>query len=95
MFRGFRHDYAFYAKRASGSADRAGVGPRRCGSVVTAWAAASGYFYMRAAMAAAQRARLAGRRAGLTRGRRHPTELRIGDTHRLLDGAGASSRSAG
>jgi hypothetical protein len=78
MFRGFRLDNAFYAKRASGTA----VG---CASPAAVWHTAAtiggdnGYYSMnwlwwiRGAMDW-----LVGG-PGLTRGRRHPTELRIGD----------------
>jgi uncharacterized protein YbjT (DUF2867 family) len=79
MFRGGRHDYAFYAKRAAGSAV-ARARPSAIWRIVTQVGGSVGYFY------AAPLWRL---RAwldwlvggpGLTRGRRHPTELRIGDT---------------
>lgn len=78
MFRGFRLDNAFYAKRASGTA----VG---CASPAAVWHTAAtiggdnGYYAMdwlwwiRGVMDWL----LGG--PGLTRGRRHPTELRIGD----------------
>ncbi len=79
MFRGGRHDYAFYAKRAAGSAV-ARARPSAIWRIVTQVGGKVGYFY------AAPLWRL---RAwldwlvggpGLTRGRRHPTELRLGDT---------------
>jgi uncharacterized protein YbjT (DUF2867 family) len=79
MFRGGRHDYAFYAKRASGSAV-AQASPHDLWNVVTTLGGKVGYFYggllwvMRAWLDW-----LVGG-PGLTKGRRHPTELRIGDT---------------
>jgi hypothetical protein len=79
MFRGGRHDYAFYAKRASGSAV-ARASPAAVWAVVTQLGGDTGYFYANALW----RARawidwlLGG--PGLSKGRRHPTELRVGDT---------------
>jgi uncharacterized protein YbjT (DUF2867 family) len=78
MFRGFRLDNAFYAKRASGSA----VGPASAAAVwrtVATIGGDNGYYCMdwlwwiRGVMDW-----LVGG-PGLTRGRRHPTELRVGD----------------
>ncbi len=78
MFRGFRLDNAFYAKRASGSA----IGPASPAAVwqvVATIGGDNGYYCMnwlwwiRSVMDW-----LVGG-PGLTRGRRHPTELRIGD----------------
>ncbi len=79
MFRGGRHDYAFYAKRAAGSAV-AHASPQAIWRLVTQLGGEVGYFYA----APLWRLRawldwLAGG-PGLTRGRRHPTELRVGDT---------------
>jgi uncharacterized protein YbjT (DUF2867 family) len=79
MFRGGRHDYAFYAKRASGSAV-AQATPAALWDVVCSLGGDVGYFYggplwtIRAWMDWA----VGG--PGLSRGRRHPTELRVGDT---------------
>jgi len=79
MFRGGRHDYAFYAKRAAGSAV-ARARPSAIWKVVTRLGGDVGYFYA----APLWRIRewmdwlVAG--PGLTKGRRHPTELRVGDT---------------
>lgn len=79
MFRGGRHDYAFYARRASGSTV-AQASPEAVWNVVTTLGGKVGYFYggplwvMRAWLDW-----LVGG-PGLTKGRRHPTELRIGDT---------------
>jgi uncharacterized protein YbjT (DUF2867 family) len=79
MFRGGRHDYAFYAKRAAGSAV-ARATPAAVWKTLTQLGGDVGYFY--AAPLWAIRAWidwLAGG-PGLTRGRRHPTDLRVGDT---------------
>jgi uncharacterized protein YbjT (DUF2867 family) len=79
MFRGGRHDYAYYAKRAAGAAV-ARATPGAIWNIVTRLGGEVGYYY--AAPLWKVRAWidwLAGG-PGLTRGRRHPTELRIGDT---------------
>lgn len=79
MFRGGRHDYAFYAKRAAGSAV-ARATPAAIWNIVTRLGGEVGYFY--AAPLWKIRAWidwLAGG-PGLSKGRRHPTELRLGDT---------------
>lgn len=78
MFRGFRLDHAFYAKRASGSAV-GGASPAALWHTVATLGGDTGYYtmdwlwWLRGAMDW-----LVGG-PGLTRGRRHPTELRIGD----------------
>jgi hypothetical protein len=79
MFRGGRHDYAFYAKRAAGSA-MARASPAAIWRIVTRLGGDVGYFYA----APLWRLRawidwLAGG-PGLSKGRRHPTDLRVGDT---------------
>lgn len=79
MFRRGRHDYAFYAKRAAGSAV-ARATPAAVWNVVTQLGGKAGNFH--AAPLWTLRAWidwLAGG-PGLSRGRRHPTELRVGDT---------------
>jgi len=79
MFRGGRHDYAFYAKRAAGSAV-ARATPAAIWNIVTQLGGDVGYYY--AAPLWKIRAWidwLAGG-PGLTKGRRHPTDLRLGDT---------------
>jgi uncharacterized protein YbjT (DUF2867 family) len=79
MFRGGRHDYAFYAKRASGSAV-AHAAPAAVWRVATQLGGNNGYFYgdflwrLRAWLDW-----LVGG-PGLSKGRRHPSELRVGDT---------------
>lgn len=78
MFRGFRIDNAFYAKRAAGSAV-AQATPAALWQVVATIGGDNGYYYagllwwIRGAMDWL----LGG--PGLTKGRRHPTELRLGD----------------
>jgi uncharacterized protein YbjT (DUF2867 family) len=84
MFRGGRQDYAFYAKRSSGSAvahaPAAEVWRVVCSVGGKPGAQGGGYFY--AGVLWRIRAWLdwlvGG--PGLSRGRRHPTELRVGDT---------------
>jgi uncharacterized protein YbjT (DUF2867 family) len=78
MFRNFRHDYAFYAKRASGSATS-----RACTNtvwrVVESIGGDNGYYYMdilwdvRGAMD-----RIVGG-PGLDKGRHHPEDLHVGE----------------
>lgn len=78
MFRGFSIDNAFYAKRAGGTADSS-AGPAALWHVISMLGGNTGYFYMgwlwwiRGLMDW-----LVGG-PGLTKGRRHPTELRLGD----------------
>lgn len=78
MFRGFKLDNAFYAKRASGTAV-GGASPEAVWHTVATIGGDNGYYCMdwlwwiRSVMDW-----LVGG-PGLTRGRRHPTELRIGD----------------
>jgi uncharacterized protein YbjT (DUF2867 family) len=78
MFRGFSIDNAFYAKRASGSA-LTSASPDALWQVVTTIGGDNGYYYvgwlwwLRGVIDWL----LGG--PGLTKGRRHPTELRLGD----------------
>ncbi|NWG73052.1 MAG: SDR family oxidoreductase [Rubrivivax sp.] len=78
MFRGFRIDHAYYAKRASGSAV-ARASPQAVWHVVATIGGDNGYYalgplwWLRGAIDWL----LGG--PGLTKGRRHPTELRLGD----------------
>jgi len=78
MFRGFRIDNAFYAKRASGSAV-GGASPSAVWQTVATISGDNGYYcmgwlwWLRSVMDW-----LVGG-PGLTLGRRHPTEVRIGD----------------
>ncbi len=79
MFRGWRHDYSFYAKRAGGSADSRAAA-EAVWQVVTSIGGRQGYLYLdwlwtlRAVLDW-----LVGG-PGLTRGRRDPNALRLGDT---------------
>lgn len=78
MFRGFRIDNAFYAKRARGSAV-GGASPAAVWQTVATLGGDHGYYamgwlwWLRSVLDW-----LAGG-PGMTRGRRHPTELRLGD----------------
>lgn len=79
MFRGGRHDYAFYAKRASGTAV-AHAPPAALWQVVSQMGGATGYFYANALWRLRAWMDWLVGGPGLSRGRRHPTELRVGDT---------------
>lgn len=79
MYRGGRHDYAFYAKRASGSAVAA-ASPQAVWNVVTSLGGKVGYFYGGPLWTIREWADWLIGGPGLTKGRRHPTELRVGDT---------------
>ncbi len=78
MFRGFRIDNTFYAKRASGSAT-GGASPAAVWQTIAALGGDTGYYCMNWLwwIRAVLDWLIGG--PGLTRGRRHPTELRIGD----------------
>ena len=79
MFRGGRHDYAFYAKRASGSAV-ARATPAAVWAIVTQLGGDVGYFFGGPLWVIREWMDWAVGGPGLTKGRRHPTELRVGDT---------------
>jgi len=79
MFRGGRHDYAFYAKRASGNAESA-ASPQSVWRVVTSLGGDVGYFYGGALWTIREWIDWLFGGPGLTKGRRHPAELRVGDT---------------
>jgi uncharacterized protein YbjT (DUF2867 family) len=79
MFRGGRHDYAFYAKRASGSAV-AKASPAAVWAIVSQVGGDVGYFYGGPLWVIREWMDWAVGGPGLTKGRRHPTELRVGDT---------------
>jgi len=79
MFRGGRHDYAFYAKRAAGSAV-ARAAPAALWRVVSQLGGDVGYFYGGPLWVIREWMDWAVGGPGLTQGRRHPTELRVGDT---------------
>jgi uncharacterized protein YbjT (DUF2867 family) len=77
-FRGQRHDHAFYAKKASGSAI-AKASPEAVWRVLCAMGGDNGYFYLNALWRLRAWLDWAVGGAGLSHGRRHPTELRVGD----------------
>ncbi len=79
MYRGGRHDYAFYARRASGSAVAAAT-PEALWRVLTSLGGQVGYFYGGPLWRIREWIDWLAGGPGLTRGRRHPTELRVGDT---------------
>jgi uncharacterized protein YbjT (DUF2867 family) len=79
MFRGGRHDYAFYARRASGSAV-AHASPQAVWEIVSSLGGDTGYFYGAPLWRIREWLDWLCGGPGLTRGRRHPTELRVGDT---------------
>jgi hypothetical protein len=76
--RGFRHDHAYYAKRASGSAvanaDAAAVWRE-----VTSIGGENRYYYMNALWWIREAADWCVGGPGFTRGRRDPTDVRVGD----------------
>ena len=78
MFRGFSIDNAYYAKRASGSAVTSAP-PARVWDVVTTIGGDRGYYYMGILWWLRGVLDWLVGGPGLTKGRRHPTELRLGD----------------
>jgi uncharacterized protein YbjT (DUF2867 family)/uncharacterized protein YndB with AHSA1/START domain len=78
MFRGYRHDHAFYAKKATGSAV-AKAPPEAVWRVLTTMGGDTGYFYFDVLWRLRAWLDWAAGGAGLSRGRRHPTDLRLGD----------------
>jgi hypothetical protein len=77
-FRAFRHDYAYYAKRASGSA-RTTASPAALWQVVTAIGGDNRYYTMNFLWWLRELLDWLVGGPGFTHGRRHPTELRVGD----------------
>ncbi len=78
MFRNYRPDYAFYAKKASGTAlSTASV--QAFWEQVTAIGGKNRYYYMNGLWTLREFLDWLVRGPGLNRGRRHPTELRLGD----------------
>jgi len=77
-FRGNRPDYAFYAKRAAGSAVAAAPADA-VWRVVTSLGGATGYFYLDALWLVREVVDWAIGGPGLTRGRRDPVDVRLGD----------------
>ncbi len=78
MFRGFRLDNAFYAKRASGSA-LTSASPEALWRIVTTIGGGNGYYFAGPLWLLRGVIDWLCRGPGLTRGRRHPTEVRLGD----------------
>jgi len=78
MFRGQRHDHAFYAKKASGRA-LAKATPEAVWNVLCTLGGDTGYFYFDVLWRIRAWLDWAAGGPGLSRGRRHPTELRVGD----------------
>jgi hypothetical protein len=78
MFRGFRIDNAFYAKRASGQASGRAT-PQALWQTIATLGGDNGYYCMGWLWWLRSAIDLLAGGPGLTRGRRHPTELRIGD----------------
>jgi len=78
-FRQFRHDYAYYAKKAGGSAV-ANASPAAVWSIVTAIGGDNRYFYMNGLWWLREFADWLVGGPGFTKGRRDPTNLRLGDT---------------
>ena len=79
MYRAWRPDYAFYAKRASGSA-RTRASPEAVWRVVTSLGGANRYFYMNWMWTLREALDWLAGGPGFSRGRRDPDALRLGDT---------------
>ncbi len=77
--RGFRHDVAFYAKRASGSSV-ADASPGAVWQQVCAIGGDNRYYYMNVLWRIREMMDWLVGGPGMTRGRRHPTQLHLGDT---------------
>jgi len=78
MYRAYRPDYAFYAKKASGSAV-ARASPGALWRVVTSLGGDNRYFYANALWTLREIADWLVGGPGLTRGRRDPDAVRVGD----------------
>jgi hypothetical protein len=78
MYRAYHPDYAFYAKKASGSAI-ANAMPERVWDVVTSVGGESGYFYLDQLWRLREFADWLVGGPGFTRGRRDPEGVRVGD----------------
>ncbi len=76
--RGYRHDVAYYAKRAGGSATAAAT-PAAVWRQVCGIGGDNRYYYMNFLWTVREIMDWCVGGPGLTRGRRHPTELRLGD----------------
>jgi uncharacterized protein YbjT (DUF2867 family) len=78
-FRQYRHDYAYYAKKAGGSAV-ANASPAAVWRVVTSMGGDNRYFYMNGLWWLRELADWLVGGPGFTRGRRDPEHLRLGDS---------------
>ena len=78
MYRAYRHDYAYYAKKAGASADTS-ASPAAVWRVVTAIGGRNRYYYMNLLWTLREFADWVVGGPGLTRGRRDPHALRLGD----------------
>ncbi|MBK1648055.1 nucleoside-diphosphate sugar epimerase [Rhabdochromatium marinum] len=76
--RNHRIDYAYYAKRAGGSAETSAP-PAAVWEIVTAIGGATGYYYLNPLWQLRERLDWLAGGPGHRGGRRHPTELRVGD----------------
>jgi uncharacterized protein YbjT (DUF2867 family) len=79
VFRNYRMDYAYYAKRASGSA-LTSASPAAVWHVVSAIGGENRYFYGNILWKIREIADWMFGGVGLRYGRRHPSDLRVGDT---------------
>jgi uncharacterized protein YbjT (DUF2867 family) len=77
-FRAFRHDYAFYAKKASGSATTT-ASPATLWKVVTALGGDNRYYTLGFLWWLRELLDWLVGGPGFTHGRRHPTDVRVGD----------------
>jgi uncharacterized protein YbjT (DUF2867 family)/uncharacterized protein YndB with AHSA1/START domain len=77
-YRDFRHDHAFYAKRAGGTATTR-ASPARVWKVVTAVGGANRYYALNGLWWLRELADWLVGGPGFTRGRRDPVDLRVGD----------------
>ncbi len=76
--RGLRHDTAYYAKKVTGSAV-ANASPDALWRQITTIGGSNRYYYMNTLWSLRELADWIVGGPGFTRGRRHPTEVRIGD----------------
>ena len=79
MYRAYRPDYAFYAKKAAGHADT-NASPEAVWKVVTSLGGRNRYFYLNFLWTLRELADWLVGGPGFTRGRRDAAELRLGDT---------------
>lgn len=79
MYRNYRHDYAYYAKRASGQA-LIHASARAVWAQISSIGGPNRYYYLNLLWTMREFLDWLVGGPGLNRGRRHPTDLRIGDT---------------